>query len=73
MTKCAKCLEGLIIGWILVRLALTRPEHILESMWAVSKWCLTFFGFLWDGMGLTSGYGCRHRSKDYLKAHPLPY
>ena len=40
--KCAKCLEGLIIGWILARVAPTRPEHILESMWALSKWCLTF-------------------------------
>ena len=27
----------------------------------------------WDGMGLTSGYGCRHRSKNYSMAHPLPY
>ena len=34
VTKCAKCLEGLIIGWmILVRVAPRRPKHILESLW----------------------------------------
>ena len=43
MTKCAKFLEGSSTGCILVRVAPRRPEHILESMWALSKWCLTCF------------------------------
>ena len=27
----------------------------------------------WNGMEQTSGYWCRHRSKDCSKAHPLPF